>query len=232
MTIGEKSQAGNGRELTLAWGTGKRPSVVALPGGGLPCHRHPPRLSTQPDSRHGDHPRRTSHAQCAQKGRSTGGESPHPASRQRSREVNSPGLGEIPASKRGGAKLQAATKVNPKAAPKYVPVRERVGRAWWAWAKTAVRGLGSGAPRNHSGVSGVACSEGWSVTWGGPPPPGGVVNHPGSVPAYKATPKLRGVERESERDVVPMTAETTQLGKRKGPVLWWRTGCKGRVRAW
>ena len=159
------------------------------------------------------------------------GESPVPASRQGSRIANSPGLGESPASKRGGAKLQAATKVNPKAAPKYVPVRERVSRAGWALAKAVVRGCDPGAPWNHSGVSGVACSESWSVTWGDPPVPGGAVNHRGSEHPYKATPKLGAVQRKSERVVVAKMAETTELSRSQGPALRWCTSCKRRMRA-
>lgn len=120
------------------------------------------------------------------------------------------------ASKRGEAKLQAVTKVN-SVASKWLPVRGRAGRAWVFLAKAAVRGVGSGAPRNRSGVVEMACSEGWSVNWGGPPAPGGVVDHRGSMPVYKATPKSRAVQRESDGVVIPRIAETTQLGVGKDP---------------
>jgi hypothetical protein len=40
-----------------------------------------------------------------------------------------------------------------------------------------------------------------------------------SMSWYKATPKSRAVRRESERVVVLMTPETTQLRARKGPAL-------------
>jgi len=63
----------------------------------------------------------------------------------------------------------------------------------------------------------MACSEGWSVNWGGPPAPDGVVDHHGSMPVYQATPKSRAVQRESERVVVPTIVETTQLGVGKDP---------------
>ena len=77
--------------------------------------------------------------------------------------------------------------------------------------------MDSGAPRNRSGVEETACREGWSVNWGDPPAPVGVVDHRGSKPVYKATPKSRAVQRESERDIVPMIAETTELGVGKDP---------------
>ncbi len=50
-------------------------------------------------------------------------------------------------------------------------MRDRAGRALRFWAKAAVRAVDSGAARNRSGVREVACSEGRSVNWGGPPAP-------------------------------------------------------------
>jgi len=127
-----------------------------------------------------------------------------------------PALGEIRASKRGEANLQAVANAN-SAASKNQPVRDRVGRASGSQAKAAVRAVDSGAARNRSGVREAACREGWSVNWGGPPAPGGEVDRAGSRPWYKATPKSRPVRRESERVVLPMIVETTQLGVGKDP---------------
>jgi len=74
--------------------------------------------------------------------------------------------------------------------------------------------------RNRSGVEEMVCSEGRTVNWGDPPAPVGEIDSPGSLPWYKATPKSRAVRRESERVVLLMTVETTQLDAREGPVLW------------
>ena len=83
--------------------------------------------------------------------------------------------------------------------------------------KAVVRALDSGAARNRSGVEEMACSEGRTVNWGDPTAPVGASNSRGSLPWYKAKPKSRAVQRESERVVVPMIVETTQLGVGKGP---------------
>ncbi len=129
-----------------------------------------------------------------------------------------PAFGETRAAKRGEAKLQAVTNVN-SAASKQKPVRDRAGRARLGEAKAAVRAVDSGAARNRSGVEESACSAGRSVNWGDPPAPVGDVDRPGSWSWYKATPKSRAVQRESERVVVLRTPKTTQLGARKGPAL-------------
>ena len=93
-----------------------------------------------------------------------------------------------------------------------------MGRARLGWAKAAVWAVDSGAAQTRSGVEEMACSDGRSVNWGDPPAPVGDVDRGGSRPWYKATPKARAVRRESERAIaVPMTAETTQLGRGKGP---------------
>ena len=132
--------------------------------------------------------------------------------------MNPPLSGEIRAAKREGTKLQAATKVN-STASKCIPVRDQVGRAWGREAKAAVRAMDSGAARNHFGVEEVACSEGHSVNWGSSPAPDGEVDSRGSELWYKATPKSRAVRRDSERGIVLLTTETTELGAREGPVL-------------
>lgn len=124
--------------------------------------------------------------------------------------------GEIRSSKLGDAKLQAVTRVN-SAASKHTPVRGRAGRAWVYEAKAGVRAWDSGAARNRSGVEEMACSEGRSVNWGGPPAPAGEVDSRGSLSWYKAHPKSRAVQRESERVIVPMIVETTELGVGKDP---------------
>jgi hypothetical protein len=130
--------------------------------------------------------------------------------------VNSPASGESRASKRGGAKLQAVTKVN-SAASTQKPVRDRAGRARKDVVKAVVRARVSGAARNRSGVEEMACSEGRAVNWGDPPAPVGEVESYGSLPWYKATPKSRAARRESERVTVPRIAETTELGVGKAP---------------
>ena len=138
--------------------------------------------------------------------------------RQRSPEANSPGFGESRASKRGGAYLQAAMNMN-SAASKQATVRERAGRARALWAKAALQAVDSGAAWNRSGVREAACRESRLVNWGDPPAPVGEIDRRGSEPWYKASPKSGAVRRESEWGVVPLTAETTQLGPRKGPTL-------------
>ena len=130
-----------------------------------------------------------------------------------------PASGEILAAKRGETKLQAVTKLN-SAASKQNPVRGRAGRARKGLVKAVFRAMDSGAARNRSGVEEMACSEGRTVNWGDPPAPVGEIDSPGSLPWYKATPKSRAVRRESERVVLLMTVETTQLDAREGPVLW------------
>jgi hypothetical protein len=151
------------------------------------------------------------------KGRSTSGCESHPGKPPEEPGSQPPTPGEIRPSKRGEAKLQAATDVN-SAASKHEPVREGAGRARLRRVKAAVRALDSGAARNRSGVGEMACSESRSVNWGDPPAPVGEVDRHGSRPWYKATPKSRAVRRESERAIfVLMTAETTQLGRGKGP---------------
>ena len=127
-----------------------------------------------------------------------------------------PASGEILASKRGEANLQAVANAN-SAASENQTVRDRAGRASGSQAKAAVRAVDSGAARNRSGVREAACREGWSVNWGGPPAPDGEVGRRGSKPWYKATPKARAVRRESERGIVPRTVETTQLDVGKAP---------------
>jgi hypothetical protein len=77
--------------------------------------------------------------------------------------------------------------------------------------------MDSGAARNPSGVEELACSEGRSVNWGGPPAPAGEVDSRGSMSWYKATPKSRAARRESEWVIVPAIAETTELGVGKDP---------------
>jgi hypothetical protein len=153
---------------------------------------------------------------CPVKGRSTSGCESRPGKPPEEPGSQPPASGEILASKRGEAKLQAATRVN-SAASKVGPVRGRAGRAWLFEAKAAVRAWDSGAARNRSGVEETACSEGRSVNWGEPPAPGVEVDSPGSRPWYKATPKSRAVRRQSERGIVPKIAETTELGVGKAP---------------
>jgi len=105
------------------------------------------------------------------------------------------------------------------AASKEPLVRDREGRASHNWAKTAVRALDSGAARNLSGVSEAACSESRLVNWGGPTAPDGEIDRRGSESRYKSHAKSGAARRESERDVVLKTTETTQLGPREGPAL-------------
>src|SRR6266567_4415915 len=105
------------------------------------------------------------------------------------------------------------------AASKEPPVRDRGGRASHNWAKAAGRALDSGAARNPSGVSEAACSEGRSVNRGDPTVPVREVESDGSEPRYKPNAKSGAGRRESERDVVLLTIETTQLGPREGPAL-------------
>jgi len=103
----------------------------------------------------------------------------------------------------------------------------RAARFWRCTPRRGTAGPGSStisrtapAPyfiRNRPGVEEMACSEGWSVNWGEPPAPEVEVDSPGSMPWYKATPKSRAVRRQSERDIVPRIAETTQLGEGKAP---------------
>src|SRR5215472_5496144 len=142
--------------------------------------------------------------------------SPTRASRQGSPEVNSPAEARATPSRRGGTKLQAGT----QAASKHSPVRVEVGRARCSWAKTAVRGLDPGAPRNPSGVAELACSEGRSGAWGGPNVPVGEVDSPGSAPWYKETPKSRaGTKGVGADHSTACTVGTVQPGGRKGSVL-------------
>ncbi len=145
------------------------------------------------------------------KGRTIGGCESRPGKPPEEPGSQPPASGEILAPKRGGAKLQAVTNVN-SAASKEQPVRDRAGRARHFWAKTAVRAMDSGAARNRSGVREVACSEGRSVNWGGPPAPVREVDSGESVSRYKPRAKSGAVRRESERGIVPRIAETTQLG--------------------
>jgi hypothetical protein len=70
----------------------------------------------------------------------------------------------------------------------------------------------SGAARNRSGVKERACSEGRPVNRGGPTAPDRDVDSGGSNARYKPHAKAGTVRRESERGIVPMIAETTQLG--------------------
>ncbi len=148
---------------------------------------------------------------CPAKGRSIGGCESRPREPPEERGSQPPAAGEIPALKRGEAKLQAATNVN-SAASKEHPVRDRAGRARHFWAKTAVRAMESGAARNRSGVKETACSEGRSVNRGGPTAPVRDVESGGSNARYKPHAKAGMVRRESERGIVPMIVETTQLG--------------------
>ena len=119
------------------------------------------------------------------------------------------------------------------------PVRENltpgVGRGCWRraarfWRCTPRRGTaGPGsstisrtapAPyfiRNRSGVRETACSEGRSGNWGDPTAPVVEVDSCGSMPWYKATPKSRVVQRESERAIVLMIRATTKRRGGKGP---------------
>src|SRR5919204_3839141 len=162
---------------------------------------------------------------CPAKGRLTSGCESHPGKPPEEPGSELPVSGEIRPSKRGEAKLQAVASTSSaagrarasSAASKSSPVRDRGGRAWARLAKAAVRAMDSGAARNPSGVREAACSEGRSVNWGGPPAPEGEVDSRGSMPWYKSHAKSRAARRESERAVVPVTAETTQLGVGKGP---------------
>jgi hypothetical protein len=70
----------------------------------------------------------------------------------------------------------------------------------------------SGAAWNLSGVRETACSEGRSVNRGEPPAPVREVDSGGSNARYKPKAKAGTVRRQSERGIVPMIAETTQLG--------------------
>ena len=80
--------------------------------------------------------------------------------------MNSPVSSEIWATKRGGAKLQAATSSELCRVEKFSR-KGGAGRARCVWAKAAVRAVDSGAARNRSGVEETACSEGQTVNWGG-----------------------------------------------------------------
>ena len=148
---------------------------------------------------------------CPEKGRTIGGCESRPGKPPEEPGSQPPASGESRASKRGEAKLQAVTNVN-SAASKEQPVRDRVGRARHFWAKAAVRALDSGAAWNLSGVIEMACSEGRSVNWGGPTAPVREVDSGGSKARYKPHAKAGMVRRESERGIVPMIVETTQLG--------------------
>jgi hypothetical protein len=142
---------------------------------------------------------------CTAKGRSTSGCESRPGKPPEDPGSQPPAFGEIRASKRGEAKLQAVANAN-SAASKVEPVRDRAGRAWWIRAKAAVRARDSGAARNRFGVEEMACSEGRSVNWGGPPAPDGEIDRRGSSSRYKATPKAGAVRRESDGVVVPVMA--------------------------
>jgi hypothetical protein len=146
------------------------------------------------------------------------GESPAPASRQRSGEANSPAWGESPASKPGGAKLQAVMNMN-SAASKELPVRDREGRARHNWAKAAVRALDSGAARNLSGVSEAACSEGRLVNWGGLTAPDGEIDRRGSRHRYKAKTESRGGAEGVGAGHSTEDRRDNRTRRRKGPAL-------------
>jgi hypothetical protein len=127
-----------------------------------------------------------------------------------------PAYGEICASKRGEAKLRAVVNAN-SAASKFHPARDRAGRARTHRAKAAFRAWVSGAARNRSGVQGGGTQRRPGVQLGRPSRTRGQVEGRGSMPWYKATPKAGAVRRESERGIVPVIAETTELGVGKAP---------------
>jgi hypothetical protein len=92
-----------------------------------------------------------------------------------------------------------------------------VGRALQDWVKAAVRAWDSGAARNRSGVWEMACSDGRSVNWGGPPAPDGEFDRRGSLSRYKATPKAGAVRRASDGVVVPVMAVQHNAAGGKDP---------------
>jgi hypothetical protein len=154
---------------------------------------------------------------CASsKGWSTVGESPNPASRQRSREVNLLPSGEIPAVKRGGTELRAAASSEDCRVERLA--REgRGGRARMSWAKAASPVMDSGATGNSSGVKVVARSEGWPVNWGEPPAPVARSIAAEACAGIRREPKSGAARRQSEWAIVPMIAGTTEPGVGKGP---------------
>jgi len=150
------------------------------------------------------------------KGRSTVGESPNPASRQRSREANLLPSGEIPAVKRGGTELRAAAS-SEDCRVERVTRKGRGGRAWMLWAKAAFPVMDSGATGNSSGVRVAARSEGWPVNWGEPPAPVARSRAAEACAGIRREPKSGAARRQSERAIVPVTAGTTEPGAGKGP---------------
>ena len=81
---------------------------------------------------------------CPDKDRSTSGCETRPGEPPEEPGSHPPAFGEIRASKRGEAKLQAVAIAN-SAASKREAVRDGAGRAWVYWAKAAVRVWDSGA---------------------------------------------------------------------------------------
>jgi hypothetical protein len=151
-----------------------------------------PPTPTLPSKGEGDEGRAlTDRHVCPVKGQTTSGCESRPGKPPEEPGSQPPASGEILASKRGEAKLQAVTNVN-SAASKQLPVRDRGGRAWMPWAKAAVRAWDSGAARTPSGVREAACSEGRLVNWGGPPAPGQRVDRGGSTPWYKPRGESQG----------------------------------------
>jgi hypothetical protein len=153
---------------------------------------------------------------CPAKCRPTSGCESRPGKPPEDPGSQPPASGETRASKRGEAKLQAVANANSAASkvetrkgssgPSPAGLGEGSSPRPWFWSTSEpLRRMGDGS------------SEGRSMNWGDPHAPGGVVDHRGSLPVYKATPKSRAVRRESERVVVPMIAETTQLGVGKDP---------------
>src|SRR5947209_16036825 len=84
---------------------------------------------------------------CPAKGRTTSGWKSHPGKPPEEPGSQPPASGEIRASKRGEAKLQAVTNVN-SAASSVRTRKGRGGRARVQRAKAAVRAMDSGAARN------------------------------------------------------------------------------------
>ena len=75
----------------------------------------------------------------------------------------------------------------------------------------------SGAVRTPSGVGEMACSEGRLVNWGGSPAPVAKSRAAEACAGISREAKSRAAQRQSERGIVPVIGETTELVVGKAP---------------
>jgi len=153
---------------------------------------------------------------CPAKGRPTSGCESRPGKPPEEPGSQPPASGEILASKRGEAKLQAVTRVNSAASKQFtregssgpslgvIGEGSSPGLGFWS-SPEPLRRRGGGMPRRLVGQLGRPSRSRW------------LVDSHGSMPWYKAIPKSRALRRESERGILPGIAETTQLGVGKAP---------------